>query len=323
MIIGVTVGDPNGVGPEIVLHAYEEKQITEPFVVFGDYEILIYANQYLNYNLKIRKISHPSEAELGVVNVIDSGLLKRDNLTIGKVSIKAGHASRRYIENATKMALNGSIDAIVTLPVNKKAVRLSDESFTGHTELIAKICQQKNYAMMLASNQLIVTHVTTHVPYQSVGPLLTPNRILNVIMLTHKALQKIYQKTDPRIAVAGLNPHAGDNGSFGNEEKDQIEPAIRHAQKIGILAEGPISPDVVFLKAYQKQYDGVVAMYHDQGHIPVKLLDFEGGVNITLGLKVVRTSVDHGTAYDIAYQRKANILSFVNAFQFAKRLIEE
>jgi 4-hydroxythreonine-4-phosphate dehydrogenase len=246
--------------------------------------------------------------------------MKKSDVDIGKISKKAGSAAAKYVEIATRLALEGSISAIVTLPINKEAVRLSIPGFTGHTEFIANICEQKNYTMMLASGKFIVTHVSTHVSMEEAVKNVKADRVYNVIKLTYDTLRRFIEV--PRIAVAGLNPHAGENGSFGKEDLEEILPAVHRAVREGIRAEGPAAPDTVFLKALKKQYDAVVCMYHDQGHIPLKLLDFEGGVNVTLGLKVIRTSVDHGTAFDIAGRNMADPRSMKQAMKMAVRMAQ-
>jgi 4-hydroxythreonine-4-phosphate dehydrogenase len=207
---------------------------------------------------------------------------------------------------------------MVTLPVNKEAVRLTDGTFTGHTELIAKICGQSDFTMMLASEKLTVTHVSTHCSMQDAIDRTTRANVLKIIRLTHDALSRM--KPNPQIAVAGLNPHAGEGGAFGRQEIEEIAPAVLDAQSEGIAASGPHPADTVFLKATQGKFDAVVCMYHDQGHVPMKLLDFHGGVNVTLGLDVIRTSVDHGTAFDIAYQGIAKVNSFIEAYDMARRM---
>ncbi|MGI6706357.1 MAG: 4-hydroxythreonine-4-phosphate dehydrogenase PdxA [Clostridia bacterium] len=321
MRIAITMGDACGVGPELILRAYKDQLIEKDFFVIGDYEVLDYCGSILRYELPLRRISDVDDLVDGYVNILDLGLLRRDQITIGRSSMEAGEAAVRYVEYATRLALEGKIDAIVTLPINKEASRLNDEEFTGHTELIAKLCNETNYTMMLASDKLIVTHVSTHVSMKEAIGRVKKDRIYNVIRLTHEALNRF--RDFPKIAVAGLNPHAGENGSFGREDLEEIKPAVEKAAKEGIRVEGPLPPDTVFLKAYMGEYDAVVCMYHDQGHIPMKLLDFEGGVNVTLGLKIIRTSVDHGTAYDIAYKGIASTRSLVEAFRFAKKLIRQ
>lgn len=319
MGIAITMGDACGIGPELILRAYMDHLMDKDFFVIGDYEVLDHCRSILGYELPLRRITDVDDVVGGFINILDLGLLRRDQITIGRISKEAGEAAVRYVECATLLALEGRIDAIVTLPINKEASRLSDEEFTGHTELIARLCNQTNYTMMLVSDKLAVTHVSTHVSMKEAIERVKKKRIYNVIRLTHDTLSRF--KDFPKIAVAGLNPHAGENGSFGREDMEEIIPAVQKAAKDGIRVEGPLPPDTVFLKAYMGEYDAVVCMYHDQGHIPMKLLDFEGGVNVTLGLKIIRTSVDHGTAYDIAYKGIASTRSLVEAFRFAKKLI--
>jgi len=319
MRIGITMGDACGVGPELILRAYKDQLIVKDFLVIGDYEVLDHCRSILGYELPLRRIANADDVVDGFLNILDLGLLRRDQITIGRISKEAGEAAIRYVEHATLLALEGKVDAIVTLPINKEASRLSDREFTGHTELIAKLCNETNYTMMLVSDKLAVTHVSTHVSMREAIDRVKKDRIYNVIQLTHEALSRF--KNFPHIAVAGLNPHAGESGSFGREDIEEIKPAVMKAAQEGIPVEGPLSPDTVFLKAYKGEYDAVVCMYHDQGHIPMKLLDFEGGVNVTLGLKIIRTSVDHGTAYDIAYKGIASTRSLVEAFRFAGKLV--
>jgi len=314
------MGDASGVGPELALGAYKDGQIKDDFVLIGDYEIIEYCNRLLGLNVAIKCITQLSEFTPGSFNVLDMKLLKKDQLRIGQISREAGFAGRKYVEQAVKLALDGEISAMVTLPMNKEATRLSDPNFSGHTELIAQLCGEENYTMMLTSEKLVVSHVSTHVSMAEAIRQVKSERVYNVIKLTRDALKSYIDY--PRIAVAGLNAHAGENGSFGKEDIMEIKPAVEQARAEGMLAEGPIAPDTVFIKAVKKQYDAVVCMYHDQGHIPMKLLDFEGGVNVTLGLKIIRTSVDHGTAFDIAYQGIASSRSLVKAFKLAQKMSE-
>ncbi len=318
MLIGITMGDASGVGPELAIKAFKNGEIDDNFVLVGDYEIIEYCNSLLGYNVPLKRITNLSEVSEGSFNVLDLKLLTKDQLKMGHISKESGYAARCYVEQTVKLALEGKIDALLTLPMNKEATRLSDPNFSGHTELIANICGQDNYAMMLVGEKLTVTHVNTHVSMEEAIKQVKKQRVYNVIKLTYEAL-KSYQD-DPKIAVAGLNPHAGENGSFGREDIMEIKPAVEKARNEKMNVEGPIAPDTVFLKAYKKQFDVVVCMYHDQGHIPMKLLDFEGGVNVTLGLKVIRTSVDHGTAFDIAYKGIASTRSVVEAFKLAQKM---
>ncbi len=317
-VLGVTMGDSSGVGPEIALRAYKNGEMTQNFILIGDYSALELANEMLGLNVPLRRASGVEDVLAGAFNVLDFGLLNRDQIKIGQMDKASGAAARAYVECAAKLAIQGKIGVMVTLPMNKEATRLSDPNFTGHTEMIAEMCHEDNYTMMLCSDKLTVTHVSTHVSMEEAVRLVKRDRILNVIRLTHDALIGVVGK--PRIAVAGLNAHAGEHGSFGFEDMNEIEPAVQAAKAEGIDASGPIAPDSVFFRAINGQFDAVVCMYHDQGHIPMKILDFEGGVNVTLGLPIIRTSVDHGTAFDIAYKGKASTHSFAMAFELAGKM---
>jgi 4-hydroxythreonine-4-phosphate dehydrogenase len=319
MLIGITMGDANGVGPELILKAYSAGELSGDFIVIGDYAVLQYCNALLGYKVPLKKVQAINDRKEGFLNVLDLGLLQSGQIQIGTISKEAGMAAVQYVECATQMALDGQISALVTLPMNKEAARLSNENFTGHTELIAGMCGQSNNTMMLASDKLTVTHVSTHVSMEEAIRLIRRERVYNVIKLTSDALKRFHPR--PRIAVAGLNPHAGENGSFGMEEINEIRPAVMQAKREGLCVEGPIPPDTVFYRACKKEFDAVVCMYHDQGHIPMKVLDFEGGVNVTLGLKVIRTSVDHGTAFDIAYKGIASTRSFIAAYAYAAKMV--
>lgn len=317
-MIAITMGDGNGVGPEILLKAYAGGELTGDFIVLGDISVLNYCNQKLGYKVPMHVSADETDICPDQLNVLDLSLLKEEDITPGKVSARVAAASREYVAQAARMALEGKFSAMVTLPVNKEAIRLSDPDFTGHTELIAGICNQTQYTMMLASKSLTVTHVSTHVSMEQSIRNCKKERIMDVIRLTWDAISRF--REHPRIAVAGLNPHAGENGAFGRQEIEEIAPAVQQAVERGMDVTGPLPPDTVFLRAYKGEFDAVVCMYHDQGHIPMKLLDFEGGVNVSLGLKVVRTSVDHGTAYDIAYQGKAKTGSLAAAYDYAVKI---
>ncbi len=314
-MIGITLGDPNGVGPEILLKSIVKNKISGPVVAIGDYTVLNQASVVLGYNVPVRKIGSIEDHREGFLNVLDLNILKADELTPGQVSKKGGRASLEYITKATRLALDGKIEGIVTLPVNKEAIRLVDSNFSGHTGHIAALCAVSDYTMMLVSDKLIVTHVSTHVSLREAIEMVKKDRILTVIRLTYRTVQKL--RKSARIAVAALNPHAGEGGAFGDEEIREIAPAVKMAREEGLDVAGPLPPDTLFYQAVDGRYDAVVCMYHDQGHIPLKLLEFDRAINVTLGLPVIRTSVDHGTAYDIAYQGKASITSFVNAYNLA------
>jgi 4-phospho-D-threonate 3-dehydrogenase / 4-phospho-D-erythronate 3-dehydrogenase len=321
MIYGITMGDSSGVGPEILLKAARAGELHRPWVVFGDEAVLRRCNEELRYGLTIHLVTDPSELVPDAVNVIDHSIVGADAVQPGRISELSGFAARRYIESATSAALARDIAAVVTLPVNKEATRLSTPDFTGHTELIADLCGVPDVTIMLVSPKLIVTHVSTHCSLREAIERAKRPRVLRIIELTCEAVARL--RNTPRVAVAGLNPHAGEHGSFGREEIDEIEPAVAEARAKGLPVEGPVAPDTVFYMAVTRgRYDAVVCMYHDQGHIPSKLLDFEGGVNMTLGLPIIRTSVDHGTAFDIAWKGIASTTSLVAAFRLAVQQAE-
>jgi 4-hydroxythreonine-4-phosphate dehydrogenase len=306
-MIAVTMGDANGVGPEIILKAYKNNELYGDFVIVGDYSALQAVNESLGYGIPLQSL-----------NILDAGLLKMEHLTPGIISKEAAAASRQYIVTAAEMARRGECKAVVTLPVNKEAIRLTDPDFTGHTELIAGLCNQTSYTMMLAGDSLTVTHVSTHVSMDQAVKNIKRRAVLDVIKITNDTLKRFIK--NPRIAAAGLNAHAGENGAFGRQELDEIKPAIQDAASLGINATGPHPPDTVFMRAVRGEFDAVVCMYHDQGHIPMKLLHFDDAVNVTLGLDIVRTSVCHGTAFDIAGKGVASTGSFAAAFNYAKRI---
>jgi 4-hydroxythreonine-4-phosphate dehydrogenase len=318
-LLGVTLGDASGIGPEVLLKAFREGRIAYPTVVYGDLDAIAFYNDRLGYEVPLRSITRCTEYERGPLNVLDHRILRRDDVTPGQLNARSGGAAREYVVSAAKAALAGDIAAMVTLPLNKEATQLTDPKFVGHTELIGEVCGAVDVTIMLASDQLIVTHVSTHCSLADAIARVKQPRIRTILKLTSEAVARLVP--NPRIAVAGLNPHAGENGLFGREEIEDIRPAVEWAQSEGMPVEGPFPPDTLFyLAVRRKRFDAIVCMYHDQGHIPLKLLDFEGGVNVALGLPIIRTSVDHGTAFDIAGKGVAKPVSFVKALDFAARL---
>lgn len=316
-LLGITIGDSSGVGPEILLKAYKQGEIQAPFVAYGDVAAL---RRYNLDRVEIRVARSAADYQSGALNVLDAGLLREDEITPGVINAKSGHAAREYVTAAARAALAGEIAAMVTLPMNKEATQLTDPGFTGHTELIGALCGVEDVTIMLASDQLIVTHVSTHCSLAQAIQRAKFDRVCTILRMTSEAVCRL--KPGARIAVAGLNPHAGENGLFGDEEIREIRPAVEWAQAQGMPVEGPFPPDTIFFLAVRKQrYDAIVCMYHDQGHIPLKLLDFEAGVNVALGLPIIRTSVDHGTAFDIAGRGLASTTSLVKAIAFAQRLV--
>jgi 4-hydroxythreonine-4-phosphate dehydrogenase len=282
-------------------------------------EALAFYNDSLGMGVALHSIASPKDYKPGPLNVIDHGMMGRADVTPGELSGKSGAAARAYVVSATKAALAGDIAAMVTLPMNKEATQLSDPVFCGHTELIGELCGVQDVTIMLASDQLIVTHVSTHVSLQNAIRAAKKERICTILKMTSDAVSRLIPNA--RIAVAGLNPHAGENGLFGEEEIQEIRPAVEWAQQQGMPVDGPFPPDTLFYMAVRKKkFDAIVCMYHDQGHIPLKLLDFEAGVNVALGLPIIRTSVDHGTAFDIAGKGLASTVSLIRALEFAVKL---
>jgi 4-phospho-D-threonate 3-dehydrogenase / 4-phospho-D-erythronate 3-dehydrogenase len=318
-IFGITMGDASGVGPEILLRAWRAGELRYPVVAYGDLAVLERANRLLDCGVPLRAIGKPAEFREGCLNVCDAAILREEDVRPGELNAASGAAARDYVISATRAALAGEIAAMVTLPMNKEATQLSDPAFVGHTELIGGLCGASDVTIMLVSDQLIVTHVSTHVSLREAIERVKQPRVRRIVELTCEAVARL--RPNGRVAVAGLNPHAGENGLFGTEEIDEIRPAVEWARKQGLPVEGPLPPDTVFyLAVRRKRYDAIVCMYHDQGHVPLKLLDFEGGVNVALGLPIVRTSVDHGTAFDIAWKGIASTRSLVSALELAVKL---
>lgn len=333
-IIGITMGDPAGIGPEITLKVFSKGKLFDACrpLVIGDAEVLRQAKTFTGISdLNIYAVDRPEDAvyQRGVLSVLDMKAIDMSRLEPGKVRAASGEAAFRYVEKAIALAEEHIVQATVTNAISKEAINLAGHHFAGHTEIYAHYTNTPKYTMMLAYGNLRVVHVSTHVSLREACDRVKKDRILEVIRIADEACRKM-GISDPRIGVAGLNPHCGENGMFGREEIDEIIPAVRAAAKEGIRAEGPIPPDSIFPKARGGWYDIVVAMYHDQGHIPLKVAGFvynqkEGkwdaveGVNITLGLPIIRTSVDHGTAFDLAGKGTANELSLENAIDYAVR----
>jgi 4-phospho-D-threonate 3-dehydrogenase / 4-phospho-D-erythronate 3-dehydrogenase len=334
--IAITLGDPAGIGPEIVAKTLADPEIyriCNPVVV-GDKDAVQMGIDVAKVDLKINVINEPSQANYkhGAIDLIDLKNIDPTKIQMGKPAPMTGAASAQYVIKAADLALAEKVDAIVTAPLNKEAMHMGGYNYPGHTELLAEKSETSDYAMMLATGNLRVVHATTHIPFRDISKYLTKERIHTTIQIAHNACQSLgIQK--PRIAVAGLNPHSGDGGIFGDEEIKVITPAIEQARAEDMNVDGPVPPDTVFGKAAGGQYDIVVAMYHDQGHIPVKLLGMKydeakgkwesvSGVNITLGLRFIRTSVDHGTAYGKAGRREgtANPDSLKEAIQYAVQM---
>ncbi len=330
-IIGISSGDPAGIGPEITVKALSQPKVHEECrpIVVGDSQIIEQAIDTCRLPQKINRIDDSLNGKFtfGYIDVLDIRNIDIKLFSYGHVSAMAGKASFDYIEKIIDLALMKKIDATVTGPINKESLHLAGLKFAGHTEIFAQYTGVSNYSMMLAEKDFRVVHVNTHVSMLESIKRITKVRVLNTILLADAALKKMGIEK-PRIAVNGLNPHAGENGLFGTEEMEFIIPAIEQAKIQGVEVDGPHPPDTIFPKMKGGQYDVVVCMYHDQGHIPTKLLGFQyddskktwksiSGVNITLGLPIIRVSVDHGTAFDKAGKGEANAESMLQAISYA------
>lgn len=333
-LIGISVGDPAGIGPEITAKALSRDAIYElcrPLVV-AETQMMKAAVQFSGLKQRVRPVENPAEGrfEPGVIDVLDLKNIDGPSIVYKKVSADCGRAAFEYVAKVIRLALDGEIAATVTGPINKEAINAAGYPYPGHTEIFAELTRTRDYAMMLAHHNFRVIHVSTHVSLREAIDRVQKDRVMRVIRLGHVAVRKM-GVVAPRIAVAGLNPHAGETGLFGREEIEQIEPAIQAARAEGIQVEGPIAPDTVFSKMQGGQYDLTVVMYHDQGHIPTKLIGFKydeatktwsdvSGVNITCGLPIIRVSVDHGTAFGKAGEGRANPESMVQAISIAAHL---
>ena len=321
-IIVLTMGDPCGIGPEIIIKALQAPEVSKICVplVIGDRLSLERALSVCASTLKIQEIAAVEDVRTvpaGSIPLLALSHLTEGDLAYGAPSAAAGDAVYRYICHAARLCLDGQAAAMVTAPISKEAMHRAGHDYPGHTELLAELCGTDNFVMMLAGELLRVSLVTIHEALTDVPRLVTFDQVLKTIRITAEGVARLTRKVSPKLAVLALNPHCGEGGKFGHEEMEVIEPAIRAARREGIDAEGPLSADTLFHFARQGEYDGVVAMYHDQGLIPLKMLHFDDGVNITLGLPIIRTSVDHGTAYKLAGTGKASESSLLAAIRMA------
>ncbi len=325
-LIAVTMGDPAGIGPEVCLQLLANRQVHEIAtpVIFGDAQLLARCAKQCGYPLPEKIISeldfHKHYLSIGGPVVLDLPCFDDVDFVPGIVSAKTGAAGYHYVEKSIEVALSKKVVAVTTGPLNKEALRAAGVLYPGHTEMFADKTDAKRSCMFQYSDEVRASFVTVHVGYSEVPALLTVERILDVIELTAEAMQRL-RGTKPKLGVLGLNPHAGEHGLFGNREEERIIiPAMESARAKGIDVEGPIPPDTAFLPAKRRSTDAFICMYHDQGHIPLKALAFDTAVNTTLGLPMTRTSVDHGTACDIAWQGIAKGSSMVEAVRLAVRL---
>ena len=323
-IVAITMGDPAGVGPEIAVKALSAEEVyalCRPLVI-GDARVLAKAKDILKVSLALRPIAKAADArfEQGTMDVLDLANVELARLEVGKVSPMAGRAAVEYVVKAVELALAGEVDALVTGPINKEAINRAGYDYIGHTELLADLTKTRRCTTMLVAGPLRVTHVTRHVPLRRVADLITRERVLETILVTAEGLGQLGIE-HPRLGVAALNPHGGEGGLLGREEIEEIAPAVEEARQRGVDARGPFPADSIFFRALKGEFDAVVAMYHDQGHIPVKVYDFEGSATVTLGLPIVRTSVDHGTAFNIAWKGLANPQSLIEAIKLAVQML--
>ncbi|EPY2301205.1 4-hydroxythreonine-4-phosphate dehydrogenase PdxA [Clostridium sporogenes] len=321
-IIGIPIGDPAGVGPEIVVKSLTEAEVYEKCnpILIGDAKVIKQAMGFCNVNLNINTIKKVDEGKftLGTIDLVDLNNIDINELKIGKVQGIAGKAAFEYIKKSVEMAKEGELDAIATTPINKESLREGNVNYIGHTEILADLTDTEDPLTMFEVRGMRVFFLTRHVSLREACDLVTKERVLDYIIRCSEALEKLGVK-DGKMAVAGLNPHSGEHGLFGDEEMKAVVPAIEKAQKMGYKVEGPIGADSVFHLALMGRYNSVLSLYHDQGHIATKTLDFERTIAVTNGMPILRTSVDHGTAFDIAGTGIASSVSMVEAIILAAK----
>jgi 4-hydroxythreonine-4-phosphate dehydrogenase len=332
-LVALTMGDVAGIGPEVIARAWGEsplRTLARPFVV-GRCEIMARALSCVGGQSRVVPIERPEDADPSAHNIpcLDASKESLGDIAPGTIDGRAGRAARDFLITAIELALEGRIDALTTLPLNKESLRLGGIAHPGHTEILAERCGVSDFSMMLyigppvgaGDSGLGVVHATLHVPLRQVFSLLTVPRVFRTIALADLAMRPLTGGRPPRVAVAGLNPHAGEHGLFGDEEQQILLPAIARARADGIDVNGPVAADTLFVRAIAGEFDAVVAMYHDQGHVAIKTIGFNHAVNVTLGLPIVRTSVAHGTAFDIAWQGRAETSSLVESVRVAARIV--
>lgn len=327
-LIAITMGDAAGSGPEIIVKVIQKRDIQNfcKTIIIGDVKVFKKAIKIVGVqNIIVNVVERVENTidEPDTINILNLSNVEIEKLAYGKPSAMTGKAAAECIIKAVELATSGKVHAIATAPISKEGLNMAGYPYLGHTELLADLTKTKNYVMMLVVGDLRVSHVTTHVPLKKAIDLIKKERILNVIKLTYDALVNWFNISNPKLAVAGLNPHAGEGGLLGDEEIKEIRLAIEEAKAKGIEASGPYPPDSIFYRAYYgKEFDAVIAMYHDQGHIAVKMIGFMEGVNVTLGLPIIRTSPDHGTAWDKAGKGTADETSMYNAIKLAALLAQ-
>lgn len=319
-IIAIPMGDPAGIGPEITMKSLTKKEIYDvckPLVV-GDAKVLAKAIEIVNAGLKINEVQTPAEGkyELGTVDVINLNNIDMDKLEYGQVSAQCGQGAFEYIKKSVELAMNGEVKALATTPINKESLKAAKVPFIGHTEMLESLTNTKDPLTMFEVNGMRIFFLTRHLSLKDAIAQMTKERVQDYLVRCDQALQRLGVESR-RIAVAGLNPHSGEGGLFGMEEVEEIKPGIEAAAAAGINAVGPVPADSVFFQALQGRYDAVLSLYHDQGHIAAKMTDFHRTISITNGLPFLRTSVDHGTAFDIAGKNIAESISMEECIKLA------
>ncbi|NIM97069.1 MAG: 4-hydroxythreonine-4-phosphate dehydrogenase PdxA [candidate division Zixibacteria bacterium] len=326
-IIGITMGDPAGIGPEVVVKSVTDNGIVQAChpLIFGSYPIIFSAAKRFLGKASVRKTVWPEDVRdsQGCLNVLACTNLDHRKIKTGRITRISGRMAADSVFCAAQLALSDQIDAMVTAPLSKKGLRLAGYDFPGHTELLAYLCTARSYAMMFVSKTYKVVLVTTHLPLADVAKSISKRKILGKLVVTKQALQRYFGSKNPKIAVCALNPHCGEDGILGSEERRIIIPAIKAARKMRIRAYGPFSSDTIFSSRVSKDFDCILAMYHDQGLIPLKMGGFGGAVNVTVGLPIIRTSPDFGTALDIAGKGLADPEGMTNAILLAAQMADK
>ncbi len=322
-ILGITIGDPSGIGPEIILKAFSALDLSDVNIfVIGAKSPLCAAKSIVGCDMEIEEVSDLSKIQFEKGKIF---VLKVDNYektpSFGSPTKEDGSLMAKAIIEATNLSIHGKIDAIVTSPINKSVLNRAGFEYPGHTEMLASICKVSHPVMMMVSKRLKVALVTIHEALKDVPKIINEELIFETIEISSFSLKRFFGFSDPKVGVCALNPHGGEEGMFGDEEERIIGPAIKRAKKKGISVFGPVSADTAFFRALSGEFDVIISMYHDQGLIPIKVLDFYGAVNVTLGLPIIRTSVDHGVGYDIAGKGTANPNSMIEAINLAKNMV--
>ncbi|MFL2585114.1 MAG: 4-hydroxythreonine-4-phosphate dehydrogenase PdxA [Parvicellaceae bacterium] len=320
----ITIGDPNGIGPEIILKTFKDERLLSEItpIIYSPIEVLDFYIKNLNLKTKLNKISKAQDAADNKLNVLSFNCPEM-LISPGNITKQGGEIAFQSLKKATADLLHLNADIIVTAPINKDNIQNKEFNFLGHTEYFTEKCNQNESLMLMAHHNLKIGLVTNHLPIEKISENIHESQILNKLLLMHQALKKDFAKSNPKIALMGLNPHSGDNGLIGNEEKLIIKPTILAAKKMNINVSGPFPADGFFANKNHKKFDGILAMYHDQGLIPFKILSNNEGVNFTAGLPIIRTSPDHGTGYDIAGKSIAKEESFKNALLMAKSIYKK